>query len=76
MADYIKLPFLETKISLFDLCNLEKKGYLRSIFIQLLKADKIRNIIPNELEIRKTAEEFLLKYDIKELKSKKFEFFC
>ena len=71
MADYIKLPFLETKISLFDLRNLEKKGYLRPIFIQLLKADKIKNIIPNELEIKKTAEEFLLRFNIQELKSKK-----
>ena len=38
MAEYIKLPFLETKISLLDLKNLENQGFLRSIFIELLKA--------------------------------------
>ena len=62
MADHIELPFLETKISLFDLQNLEKKGFLRSIFIELLKADKIKNIIPNEFQIKQTKEEFLFKY--------------
>ena len=60
MAEYIKLPFLDTKISLFDLQNLEKKGFLRSIFIELLKADKIKNIIPNEVEIKQSIEEFFL----------------
>jgi len=62
MAEYIKLPFLETKISLLDLKNLEKQGFLRSIFIELLKADKIKNIIPNEFQIKQTKEEFLFKY--------------
>jgi len=71
MADHIELPFLETKISLFDLQNLEKKGFLRSIFIELLKADKIKNIIPNELEIKQTKEEFFLKYNINQFKNKK-----
>ena len=71
MADHIELPFLETKISLFDLQNLEKKGFLRSIFIELLKADKIKNIIPNELEINQTKEEFFLRYDINQLKNNK-----
>ena len=71
MADHIELPFLETKISLFDLQNLEKKGFLRSIFIELLKADKIKNIIPNELEINQTKEEFFLKYNINQFKNKK-----
>ena len=58
MADHIELPFLETKISLFDLQNLEKKGFLRSLYIELLKAEKIKNIIPNELEINKTKKIF------------------
>ena len=71
MADNIELPFLETKISLFDLQNLEKKGFLRSIFLELLKADKIKNIIPNELEINQTKEEFFLKYNINQFKNKK-----
>ena len=71
MAEYIKLPFLDTKISLFDLQNLEKKGFLRSILIELLKADKIKNIIPNEFEINQTKEEFFLKYDVNHLKNKK-----
>ena len=71
MAENIELPFLKTKISLFDLQNLEKKGFLRSIFIELLKADKIKNIIPNELEINQTKEELFLKYNFKQLKNKK-----
>ena len=71
MANHIELPFLETKISLFDLQNLEKKGFLKSIFIELLKANKIKNIIPNELEINQTKEEFFLRYDINQLKNNK-----
>ena len=63
MPEHIKLPFLETKISSLDLQNLERKGFLRSIFIELLKADKIKNIIPNEFEINQTKEEFFLKYN-------------
>ena len=45
MPEHIKLPFLETKISPLDLQNLERKGFLRSLFIELLKAEKIKNII-------------------------------
>ena len=71
MPEDIKLPFLETKISLIDLKNLEEKGFLRSIFIELLKADKIKNIIPNELQIKQTKEEIFLKYNNQELKNKK-----
>ena len=71
MPENRKLPFLDTKISLFDLQNLEKKGFFRTIFIELLKADKIKNIIPNELEINQTKEEFFLKFNINQLKNKK-----
>ena len=71
MPENIELPFLNTKISLFDLQNLEKKGFLRSIYIELLKAEKIKNIIPNELEINQTKEEFFLKFNINQLKNKK-----
>ena len=47
MPENRKLPFLETKISPLDLQNLESKGFLRSLFIELLKADKklaIKNV--------------------------------
>ncbi len=71
MPEHIKLPFLETKISQLDLQNLEKKGFLRSIFIELLKADKIKNIIPNQLQINQTKEDFFLKYNFNQLKNKK-----
>ena len=71
MPDNIELPFINTKISLFDLQNLENKGFLRSIFIELIKANKIKNIIPNELEINQTKEEFFLKYNINQFKNKK-----
>ena len=71
MPENRKLPFLDTKISLFDLQNLEKKGFFRTIFIELLKADKIKNIIPNEFEINQTKEEFFLKYNVNHLKNKK-----
>ena len=71
MAENIELPFLNTKISLFDIQNLEKKGFLRSIYIELLKAEKIKNIIPNELEINQAKEEFFLKFNINQLKNKK-----
>jgi len=71
MPENRKLPFLDTKISLFDLQNLEKKGFFRTIFIELLKADKIKNVIPNELEINQTKEEFFLKFNINQLKNKK-----
>ena len=56
MPENRKLPFLDTKISLFDLQNLEKKGFFKTIFIELLKADKIKNIIPNEVEIKKSKD--------------------
>ena len=56
MPENRKLPFLDTKISLFDLQNLEKKGFFRTIFIELLKADKIKNVIPNELQINQTKQ--------------------
>ena len=71
MSERFKLPFLETKISLIDLQNLEKKGFFRSIFIELLKADKIKNIIPNQLQINQTKQELGLKYNIEEIKNKK-----
>ena len=71
MPEHIKLPFLETKISSFDLQNLEKKGFLRSIFIELLKADKIRNVIPNDLQIDQTKRELCLKFNIEKIKNKK-----
>ena len=70
MPEHSKLPFLETKISLFDLQNLDKKGFFRSIFIELLKADKIKNIIPNELQINQTKRELSLKYNIEQIKKK------
>ena len=71
MPENRKLPFLDTKISLFDLQNLEKKGFFRTIFIELLKADKIKNVIPNELQINQTKQELCLKYNMKQLKNKK-----
>ena len=71
MPENLKLPFLDTKISLFDLQNLEKKGFFRTIFIELLKADKIKNVIPNELQINQTKQELCLKYNLEQLKNKK-----
>ena len=71
MAENIELPFLNTKISLFDLQNLEKKGFLRTIFIELLKADKIKNVIPNAHQINQTKQELCLKYHMEQLKNKK-----
>ena len=71
MPENRKLPFLDTKISLFDLQNLEKKGFFRTIFIELLKADKIKNVIPNELQINQTKQELCLKYNIEQLNNKK-----
>ena len=71
MPENRKLPFLDTKISLFDLQNLEKKGFFRTIFIELLKADKIKNVIPNELQLNQTKQEFFLKYNIDLIKNKK-----
>ncbi len=71
MAENCKLPFLDTKISSFDLQNLEKKGFFRSIIIELLKADKVKNVIPNELQINQTKQELCLKYNIEQIKNKK-----
>ncbi len=71
MSENIKLPFIETKLALFDLQNLEKQGFFRSIFIELLKADKIKNVMPNELQINQTKQEFGLKYNIEQIKNKK-----
>ena len=48
MDNLIKLPFIETNISLLDFNKLENNGYLRTIFIELLKAEKIKNIIPTK----------------------------
>ena len=70
MPENRKLPFLDTKISLFDLQNLENKGFLRTIFIELLKADKIKNVIPNELQINQTKQELGLKYNIEQINKK------
>ena len=52
--------------------NLEKKGFFRTIFIELLKADKIKNVIPNELQINQTKQELFLKYNFDQLKNKGF----
>ena len=71
MPENRKLPFLDTKISLFDLQNLEKKGFFKTIFIELLKADKIKNVIPNELQINQTKQELCLKYNLEQLKIKR-----
>ena len=46
MDNLIKLPFIESNITLLDFKKLENNGYLRPIFIELLKAEKIKNIIP------------------------------
>ena len=62
MPEYIKLPFRYKNIFI-RLQNLERNGFLRSIFIELLKADKIKNIIPSEYQINQTKENFL-KYNI------------
>ncbi len=71
MPDNLKLPFLDTKISLLDLQNLEKKGFFRTIFIELLKADKIKNVIPNELQLNQTKQELCLKYNFDQINDKK-----
>ncbi len=71
MPDHIPLPFLNTKISLSDLQNLDNRGFLRSIFIELLKAEKIKNTTLNEVEINETKKEFFFKYNPDQLKNKK-----
>ena len=67
MDDYIKLPFLETKISKVDLINLERSNTLRSVYIELLKNEKIQNIIPDKEQLKQTSEELYLKNDIKQI---------
>ena len=67
MSEHIKLPFLETKLSLLDFKNLKDIGSLKYIFIELLKLEKIKNIIPSEFQIKETAGEFILRNNIKVL---------
>ena len=64
MDNLIKLPFIETNISLLDFNKFENNGSLRPIFIELLKAEKIKNIIPTEYQIKASAQELLLKNNI------------
>ena len=71
MPENCKLPFLDTKISSFDIRNLERKGFFRTIFIELLKADKIKNVIPNELQLNQTKQELCLKYNFDQISNKK-----
>ena len=71
MNNLIKLPFIETNISLVDFNKLENNGYLRPIFIELLKAEKIKNIIPSKYLLKVTAEELLLKNNIDQLNNVK-----
>ena len=69
MPENRKLPFLDTKISSFDLQNLENKGFFRTVIIELLKADKVKNVIPNELQINQSKQELYLKYNIEQIKN-------
>ena len=62
MSEHIKLPFLETKLSLLDFKNLKDIGSLKYIFIELLKLEKIKNIIPGLL---KTEIDILKKIGVK-----------
>ena len=71
MDNLIKLPFIESNITLLDFKKLENNGYLRPIFIELLKAEKIKNIIPTDYEIKASAEELLLKNNINQLNKEK-----
>ena len=71
MDNLIKLPFIESNITLLDFKKLENNGYLRPIFIELLKAEKIKNIIPTDHEIKVSAEEILLKNNINQLNKEK-----
>ena len=71
MDNLIKLPFIETNISLLDLNKLENNGYLRPIFIELLKAEKIKNIIPTEYQVKASSEELLLKNNIDQFNREK-----
>ena len=71
MDNLIKLPFIETNISLLDFNKLENNGYLRPIFIELLKAEKIKNIIPTEYQVKASSEELLLKNNIDQFNREK-----
>ena len=71
MDNLIKLPFIETNISLLDFNKLENNGYLRPIFIELLKAEKIKNIIPTEYQVKASAKELLLKNNIDQFNREK-----
>ena len=71
MDNLIKLPFIETNISLLDFNKLENNGYLRPIFIELLKAEKIKNIIPTEYQVKASAKELLLNNNIDQFNREK-----
>ena len=71
MDNLIKLPFIETNISLLDFNKLENNGYFRSIFIELLKAEKIKNIIPTEYQVKASAKELLLNNNIDQFNREK-----
>ena len=68
MDNLIKLPFIESNITLLDFKKLEDNGHLRPIFIELLKAEKIKNIIPTEYQIKDSAADVLLTNNISQLK--------
>ena len=67
---------IETNISLLDFNKLENNGHLKPIFIELLKAEKIKNIIPNDSQIKVSAEELLLKNNIDQLNKEKNKQYC
>ena len=71
MDNLIKLPFIETNISLLDFNKLEKNGCLRQIFIELLKAEKIKNVVPTEYQIKVSAEELILKKNNNQINKEK-----
>ena len=61
MADNISVPFLDSKISLQDLKNLENAGSLITIFRELKKIEKIKDTKPSEKELREKSGEIVLK---------------
>ena len=61
MADNVSVPFLDSKISIQDLKNLEKAGSLITIFRELKKIEKIKDTKPNEKELKDKSGEILLK---------------
>jgi ribosomal protein L17 len=71
MDNLIKLPFIESNITLLDFKKLEKNGCLRQIFIELLKAEKIKNVIPTEYQIKVSAEELILKKNKNQINKEK-----